>query len=90
MNVRMARQQILTGAKPPELRAIVHESVLRHVVGDYALMREQLGHMLDVGALKNVTLQVLPFTAVRTRRLEHSPCSVSLSRKTPMWCIEMA
>ncbi|MEU6965771.1 helix-turn-helix domain-containing protein [Streptomyces chrestomyceticus] len=63
VNVRMARQQILTGAEPPELRAIVHESVLRHVVGDCALMREQLGHMLDVGALKNVTLQVLPFTA---------------------------
>ncbi|MFH8409021.1 helix-turn-helix domain-containing protein [Streptomyces sp. NPDC018019] len=63
VHVRMARQKILTGDDPPELRAVVHESVLRHLVGDRELMRGQLEHMLHVGALRNVTLQVLAFSA---------------------------
>ncbi|MGW1200352.1 helix-turn-helix domain-containing protein [Streptomyces sp. NPDC002536] len=63
VNVRMERQAILHRENPPDLWAIVHESVLRHVVGDRALMRAQLEHMLSVGQLKNVTLQVLSFNA---------------------------
>ncbi|MCP3819494.1 helix-turn-helix domain-containing protein [Streptomyces sp. A3M-1-3] len=63
VNVRMERQALLTGEAPPDLWVIVHESVLRHIIGDSKLMLAQLEHMLAVGGLKNVTLQVLPFNA---------------------------
>ncbi|WP_058047308.1 helix-turn-helix domain-containing protein [Streptomyces roseifaciens] len=63
VNVRMERQAILRRANPPDLWAIVHESVLRHIVGDKALMCAQLEYMLATSQLKNVTLQVLPFDA---------------------------
>ncbi|MFC5147622.1 helix-turn-helix domain-containing protein [Streptomyces aureoversilis] len=63
VNVRMERQAILHRANPPDLWAIVHESVLRHIVGDKDLMRAQLEYMLATSQLKNVTLQVLPFDA---------------------------
>lgn len=61
--VRMERQALLTSSVPPELWTIVHESALRHVVGNAKVMQQQFEHMLDVGGLKNVTLQVLPFDA---------------------------
>ncbi|MFE7773123.1 helix-turn-helix domain-containing protein [Streptomyces sp. NPDC057445] len=63
VNVRMERQAMLTRDGAPDLWCIVHESVLHHVVGNRALMRRQLNRMLEVGELKNVTLQVLPFDA---------------------------
>ncbi|MGP4002910.1 helix-turn-helix domain-containing protein [Streptomyces sp. 8N706] len=63
VSVRMERQTLLTAEDPPDLWAIVHESVLRHVVGGREVMCAQLEHMLDVNRLKNVTLQVIPFTA---------------------------
>ncbi|MCC9741297.1 helix-turn-helix transcriptional regulator [Streptomyces sp. MNU89] len=63
VDVRMERQSLLTREDPPDLWVIVHESVLRHVIGDRQVMRAQLEHMLSVSQLKNVTLQVLPFDA---------------------------
>ncbi|NJQ01870.1 helix-turn-helix domain-containing protein [Streptomyces zingiberis] len=63
VDVRMQRQSILTRENPPDLWAIVHESVLRHVIGNRQVTIAQLEHMLAAGALKNVTLQVLPFDA---------------------------
>jgi transcriptional regulator with XRE-family HTH domain len=61
--VRMERQAILTSTAPPELWSIVHESALRHVVGNAKVMHQQFEHILEMGRLKNVTLQVLPFDA---------------------------
>jgi Domain of unknown function (DUF5753)/Helix-turn-helix domain len=61
--VRIQRQALLTGARPPDLWAIVHESVLRHSMGDNQVMRAQLERILEVVELPNVTVQVLPFDA---------------------------
>ncbi|OAR25971.1 DNA-binding protein [Streptomyces sp. ERV7] len=63
VKVRTERQSLLTKASAPDAWFIVHESVLRHVIGDRKLMRDQLERMLVVSELGNVTLQVLPFTA---------------------------
>lgn len=58
------RQQILRRRddQPPlKLRAILHESCFRQLVGARDVMRTQLQHLLDVAATcKNVRLQVLP------------------------------
>ncbi|MGW7264301.1 helix-turn-helix domain-containing protein [Streptomyces sp. NPDC054842] len=60
---RMARQTRLGGERPLELWAVVHEGALRQLVGGRQVMREQLGHLLDVARQSNVKLQVLPFLA---------------------------
>jgi transcriptional regulator with XRE-family HTH domain len=60
---RMARQILLTGANPPEYRAVLDEAVLRRVVGDHGIVRQQLHHLVDVSSLPNVALQVLRFTS---------------------------
>jgi hypothetical protein len=58
------RQQILRrrdNQPPLKLRAILHESCFRQLVGSKDVMRTQLQHLLNVAATyKNVRLQVLP------------------------------
>jgi hypothetical protein len=63
VDVRTRRQELLTAANPPDLWAVVHQSALMQVVGDRHIMAQQLERMLDCGALRNVTVQVLPFDA---------------------------
>ncbi|NED73056.1 helix-turn-helix domain-containing protein [Streptomyces sp. BBFR115] len=43
--------------------AILWEAVLRHPLVDVGIHREQLSTILEVGKRKNVTIQVLPFSA---------------------------
>ena len=40
-----------------------HEAALRRAVGGAELMRAQLEHLLELASLKNVAMQVIPFTA---------------------------
>lgn len=60
---RVARQVRLTGEKPLQLWAVLHEAVLRQLVGGRHVMRAQLGHLLDAARLPNVKIQVLPYLA---------------------------
>jgi transcriptional regulator with XRE-family HTH domain len=60
---RIARQALLTSERPPELWAIVDEAALHRVVGDPAVMREQLTALAERSRAKNVTLQVLGLEA---------------------------
>ncbi|MFC8430773.1 helix-turn-helix domain-containing protein [Streptomyces sp. NPDC057253] len=61
VRVRMERQAMLTRTDPPEAWFILNEGSLRNVIGDRALMREQLERVLESAELPCVTLQVLPF-----------------------------
>jgi hypothetical protein len=63
VEVRMKRQTLLTREGAPDLWAAIHESVIRHIVGDHQVMAHQLERMLDSAKLRNVTVQVLPFDA---------------------------
>lgn len=63
VRVRLERQEMLTRPDAPEAWFVVNEGAVRNVIGDRALMREQLERSLDSAALPNVTLQVLPFDA---------------------------
>jgi len=61
---RMARQQILERPDPPEMWAVLDESVVRRPVGGTEVMREQLQHLIEVSSRPNtpLTLQILPFS----------------------------
>ncbi|MFF8815915.1 helix-turn-helix domain-containing protein [Streptomyces pactum] len=60
---RMARQGILTGERPPEVHAVIHEAALHMRFGGAAVMRKQLLRLIELSELPNVTIQVLPFAA---------------------------
>lgn len=62
VDLRMRRQQILRRDTPPQLSAVLDESVLRRVVGSPDIMREQLDRLLAANETAHITLQVLPFT----------------------------
>ena len=61
VRLRMARQRLLYGDDPLQLWAVVDEAVLRRPLGGPAVMREQVRHLIEVTAMRNVTLQVIPF-----------------------------
>jgi transcriptional regulator with XRE-family HTH domain len=63
IEVRLARQERLTGDDPPEYWAVLNEAVIRRVVGGAEVMREQLDHIAEIAKLPHVTVQVLPFSA---------------------------
>jgi transcriptional regulator with XRE-family HTH domain len=61
--VRMERQKRLAVADPLSVWAVLNEAVIRRLAGGATVMREQLDHLAGLSALKNVTVQVLPFAA---------------------------
>ncbi|MFF9099416.1 Scr1 family TA system antitoxin-like transcriptional regulator [Streptomyces rubrogriseus] len=57
---RLARQDILAKWPPPMVTAVIEESVLRRPIGGAEVHKEQLGHLLALGRLRSVELQVMP------------------------------
>jgi transcriptional regulator with XRE-family HTH domain len=58
---RITRQEIITRESPPHFWSLVDESSLRRRVGSNQIMRDQLKGMVDLAAIPNMTLQVVPF-----------------------------
>ncbi|MFD0742767.1 helix-turn-helix domain-containing protein [Phytohabitans flavus] len=63
VDVRMARQQLLTRPGAPHLWAVLDEAVLRRPIGGRTVMRTQIAALIDATKLSNVTIQVVPFSA---------------------------
>jgi transcriptional regulator with XRE-family HTH domain len=61
--LRMKRQEALMREQPLQVWSVMDEAVLRRQVGGADVLRSQLGHLLDMAELPQVTLQVLPFSA---------------------------
>ncbi|MFF9499056.1 DUF5753 domain-containing protein [Streptomyces sp. NPDC014656] len=62
IQVRLARQERLTGEGQLELWAVLAEGVLRQRVGGPTVMRDQLEHLATMAEQPNITVQVLPFS----------------------------
>ena len=58
---RAARQERLTGDDPPRLYSVLSEAALRIRVGGRAVLRAQLEHLLELAALRDVSVRVMPF-----------------------------
>lgn len=64
LRARMARQKRILGRPdPPRVAILADEAALYRLVGSPGTMAAQLRHLLDVAALPNVTLQVMPEVA---------------------------
>ncbi|MEV5593275.1 helix-turn-helix transcriptional regulator [Streptomyces sp. NPDC052496] len=60
---RLARQEVLRRASPPDLRVIIDESALARSTADPDVWHGQLLHLVEISAAPRVTVQVLPFAA---------------------------
>lgn len=63
VDVRMARQQLLTRPGAPHFWAVLDEAVLHRPIGGRTVMRTQIAALIDAAKLPNVTIQVVPFSA---------------------------
>ncbi|MEU2036440.1 helix-turn-helix domain-containing protein [Nocardia amamiensis] len=64
VELRIQRSKILTRRhKPVRAEFVLHESVLRTVVGSSRTMASVLRHVADMGTRENVSIRILPFTA---------------------------
>jgi transcriptional regulator with XRE-family HTH domain len=62
VDVRVARQRVLTGNFALTLSVIIDEAVLLRQIGSAAVMRDQLAHLVAAAQQPNMTIQVLPLS----------------------------
>jgi DNA-binding XRE family transcriptional regulator len=60
VRARLSRQQRFLDPDGPLYIAVLDESCLRNMIGDAAVMRAQCEHLLTVGRLPNVRVQIAP------------------------------
>lgn len=64
IELRAGRRRIMTRrTSPAKVNLVLHESVLHTVVGEPAVMAEQLRHLADLGTSDNVSVRILPSRA---------------------------
>jgi transcriptional regulator with XRE-family HTH domain len=61
VELRLQRQERLTGPNAPRLWAVLDEAALRRPIGGPEVMRGQFEHLIEMSKLPNVTIQVMPF-----------------------------
>ena len=78
LSVRLSRQDLITRSTDRvQLVAVLDEAVLRRQVGGPQAMREQIRHLIDMAALPNVVIHVLPFAAGAHPGMEGPFCLLS-------------
>lgn len=62
VELRMTRQRLVLDEDPPDLWVVFDEAAIRRQIGGRQVMRAQLEHLLEIGAGKSVSIQIVPFT----------------------------
>jgi transcriptional regulator with XRE-family HTH domain len=83
IEAKLARQSILTRADPPSFAVVLDEAALHRMVGGRRVMAAQLAKILDISALPNVTVQILPFALGAHPALESNFTILQLPDPTP-------
>ncbi|GLW51144.1 transcriptional regulator [Streptomyces sp. NBRC 14336] len=60
VTARMARQRIFERTPPALLTFVQEEVTLRRPIGSTMVLRKQLEHLLEIGKLRHVSIQVMP------------------------------
>jgi transcriptional regulator with XRE-family HTH domain len=63
VNARIDRQRLFERDNPPMYWTVLHEGVLRQVIGSPSIMGGQLDKIIEASSSPDVVVQVLPFTA---------------------------
>lgn len=83
IEAKLARQRILTQASPPSFAVVLDEAALHRLVGGRQVMADQLAKILDISALPNVKVQILPFERGAHPALEANFTILELPDPTP-------
>jgi len=83
IEAKLARQSILTRADPPGFAVVLDEAALHRMVGGRRVMAAQLAKILDISALPNITVQILPFELGAHPALEANFTILELPAPTP-------
>lgn len=71
VEARLARQARLTSSEHPlRVSQIIEEGALRRAIGSSRTMREQLHHLIELGQLPNVELQIAPYRSTNHLALD--------------------
>jgi len=67
--LRMERQVIFNRPVPTQILAVIDEGVLSRPIGDEAITRRQIQHLIDLAELPHITIQLLPYDSYCTAGL---------------------
>ncbi|MFD5448762.1 helix-turn-helix domain-containing protein [Streptomyces sp. NPDC003470] len=73
VSARMARKAVFERVPRPQLTFVQEEVTLRRPLGGRSVLRQQLEHLLEIGSLRHVEIQVMP-----TDRDDHAGMAGSL------------
>lgn len=79
---RMARQEALDRCPAPLLTFVQEEATLRRPIGGRMVLRRQLEHLLEMGALRHIEIQVMPMATEEHAGLAGSHRVLKLSDGT--------
>jgi transcriptional regulator with XRE-family HTH domain len=83
IEAKLTRQRILARGNPPCFTVVLDEAALHRVVGGRQVMAAQLAKILDMSALPNVTVQVLPYEVGAHPAVESNFTILELPNPTP-------
>ena len=83
IEAKLTRQRILTQADPPSFAVVLDEAALHRMVGGRRVMSAQLAKLVDMSALPNVKVQVLPYEVGAHPALESNFTILQLPDPTP-------
>jgi transcriptional regulator with XRE-family HTH domain len=83
IEAKLTRQRILTRANPPGFAVVLDEAALHRMVGGHKVMADQLARILEMSALANVKVQVLPYEQGAHPALESNFNILQLPDPTP-------
>ena len=83
IEAKLTRQRILTQGTPPLLSVVLDEAALHRMIGGRQVMAAQLARILEMSALPNVVVQVLPFEQGAHPAMESNFTILELTNATP-------
>jgi transcriptional regulator with XRE-family HTH domain len=83
IEAKLTRQRILTRSLPPHFAVVLDESALHRMVGGRRVMAAQLTKLLEMSALPNVKVQILPYETGAHPALESNFTILELPDQAP-------
>jgi len=83
IEAKLMRQEILLRDSPPRFAVVLDEAALHRMIGGSQVMAAQLARILDVSALTNIEVQVLPFDRGAHPALESNFTILELPHQAP-------
>jgi transcriptional regulator with XRE-family HTH domain len=83
IEAKLTRQRILTQRDPPRFTAVLDEAALHRMVGGRRVMAAQLARILEMSALPNIMVQVLPYERGAHPAVESNFTILELPSPTP-------